>query len=240
MTLGPSNGSPQVKAWDLSTRLFHWSLAVLVLASWASAEFADSLIDPTLKYHRWAGYGLLILLVWRVIWGFFGPARSRFSRFVKGPGAALAYAREVWAGTPCRFLGHNPLGGYMVLALLAILIVQSVLGLFVSARDELATGPLYKLIDPQLWRPVKLWHHFIFNRVILAVAGLHIAVNLYYQFVKREPLIRAMITGDKPDSAYVDAAYAGTARPSGVRALLCLVVSAALVFGLIIALGGKI
>ena len=240
MTAPAPTPPKRLSVWDLPARLFPWVLVALVVTSWASAQFAESLHDATLKYHRWSGYGVLVLVVWRVLWGFVGPAQSRFSRFVKSPAAALIYARDLISGTTRRFLGHNPLGGYMVLALLLVLLAQATLGLFVADREDLATGPLYKLIDPQLWKPVRHWHHFIFNRVILPLAILHIAVNLSYQFVKREPLITAMVTGDKPAMAYEDQAGSNTPQPSNARALLCLLASAVLVFGMIATLGGKI
>ena len=240
MTAPAPTPPKRLRVWDLPARLFHWVLVALVVTSWASAQFAESLHDATLKYHCWSGYGVLVLVVWRVLWGFVGPAQSRLSRFVKSPAAALIYARDLISGTTRRFLGHNPLGGYMVLALLLVLLAQATLGLFVADREELATGPLYKLIDPQLWKPVRHWHHFIFNRVILPLAILHIAVNLSYQFVKREPLITAMVTGDKPAMAYEDQAGSNTPQPSNARALLCLLASAVLVFGMIATLGGKI
>ena len=240
MTAPAPTAPKRLRVWDLPARLFHWVLVALVVTSRASTEFAESLHDATLKYHRWSGYGVLVLVVWRVLWGFVGPEQSRFSRFVKSPTAALIYAWDLISGTTRRFLGQNPLGGYMVLALLLVLLAQATLGLFVADREELASGPLYKLIDPQLWKPVRHWHHFIFNRVILPLAILHIAVNLSYQFVKREPLISAMVTGDKPAMAYEDQAGSNTPQPSNARALLCLLASAVLVFGMIATLGGKI
>ena len=240
MIAGAVAKSCQVEVWDLPTRIFHWTLVVLVFAGWGTSEWSQALHDPTLKFHRWAGYGILVVMGWRVLWGFFGPPASRFSHFIAKPGVALAYGRDVIAGASRRFLGHNPLGGYMVLALLVILIAEAGLGLFVVDRDELANGPLYKLIDPTLLPAVRHWHRFIFYRVILPLAGLHILANAYYQFVKRDPLIRAMITGQKPAGSYEDQADASEPGPSPARALLCLSVSAAFVFGTIIALGGKI
>ena len=108
-----ANGGP-IKVWDLPTRLFHWALVLLIVVSWATSEFAEALHDATLKYHRFSGYIILVLVVWRLLWGVVGPAASRFSNFVRGPRAAFGYVRDQLAGMPRRFLGHNPVGGYMI------------------------------------------------------------------------------------------------------------------------------
>ena len=227
-----------VRAWDLPTRVFHWSLVVLMAAGWASAEFAEQLGDVTLKAHRWTGYAILVLLVWRLIWGFTGSPTSRFSSFVVGPGAVLRYGLDLLRGRSRYFLGHNPLGALMVLALIGIVLTQTVLGLFTVEHNDLANGPLANLVDERLWKPIRLWHHWIFNRLILPLAALHILANILYGVVKKDPLIPAMITGRKPAADYEDDREP-VGNPNG-RALGCLAVAAALVFGPIWMLGGTL
>ena len=120
MTSPTITSAGAVRVWDLPTRLFHWALVALVVSAWASAEFSDKLADVTMRWHRMNGYALLVLLLWRLLWGFAGTPASRFSSFVARPAAALAYGLDLWRGRRRRYLGHNPLGGWMVVALIAV------------------------------------------------------------------------------------------------------------------------
>jgi len=239
-----SHGQAGVQVWDLPTRLFHWALAALVLSAWVSYEFAENLRDSTLVWHRANGLAVLILIVWRLLWGIWGPPTARFARFVRSPATILAYARALIGGRAARYLGHNPLGALMVLALLATVAVQAGFGLFATDDNDLVGGPLYRLVEEaQNVRAARL-HGFVFNFVLLPLVALHIAANVLYAFGKKEPLIQAMVTGRKPAAPYADAA--DTASPSLtragslVRALACLAAAAAIVLGGILALGGRL
>ncbi|MCU0971916.1 MAG: cytochrome b/b6 domain-containing protein, partial [Gammaproteobacteria bacterium] len=128
-----------VRVWDLPVRLFHWTLVALVLASWATRELGE------MEAHRLSGYGILVLVLFRVLWGFIGTRHARFADFVRTPAAMRAHMRETLAGRPTRFLGHNPAGGWSVLAMLACLLVQGVTGLFLT-DDILFDGPFYGLL----------------------------------------------------------------------------------------------
>src|SRR5512136_1720920 len=135
-----SNASaPRGPAWDLPTRIFHWTLVALIVCAWATFEFSEELDDPRLVWHRWNGLALLSLIVWRVLWGFMGPGNARFTSFVRGPGAALRYARDLLSGTPRHFLGHNPLGSFIILALIGLVAAIGTLGLFALEHNDLAT-----------------------------------------------------------------------------------------------------
>lgn len=230
----------RVQAWDLPTRIFHWLLVLLILSAWASYEFAETMGDERLVWHRWNGYAVLSLVLWRLAWGFFGSSTSRFSSFVQGPGAAARYARDVLAGRERRFIGHNPLGSFMVLALLAVTLSIGLLGLFAVEENDLATGPLYRLAGGDLAERLTDWHAWLFEPVLLVLIGVHVAANVLYGVVKREPLVPAMITGQKPAAAYEDAAEATLVPHPLWRALLCLVAVKVLLFGGILALGGKL
>lgn len=238
----PADGAER-RVWDLPTRLFHWALVLLVASAWASSHYAAELKDVTLRWHRWNGYALLVLLTWRLIWGVVGSPASRFSSFVASPAAALRYGLDVARGNARRFLGHNPLGAWMVVALILAVLGQAVLGLFTVEHDDLANGPLARLVDESLWKPIRRWHHFIFDRLILPLAALHIAANLFYGLVKREPLVRAMVTGVKPAGDYEDAMKLSTDADTGsplLRAFICLAAAGALVFTPLLAFGGKL
>jgi cytochrome b len=180
-----------IPVWDLPTRLFHWLLLVMVAVSFSTGSIGGN----AMQYHEWSGFAILVLLVFRVCWGFAGSRASRFSDFVKGPAAVWRYATALVRGKSERYLGHNPLGGWSVLALLLVLLIQAVTGLF--ANDDIITeGPLYLWVS----KPLSDWLtgvHRLNRYLIMALAAIHIAAVLFYLLVKRENLIKPMITGTK-------------------------------------------
>ena len=220
-------------AWDGPTRLFKWSLVALVVDGWLSNAFGGSW--PA--WHKWNGYLALTLILFRLMWGFVGGSTARFANFVALPGRALAYLRAA-AGEPQRFLGHNPLGGWMVVALIGLVGLQCVSGLFAADEDRLVIeGPLVGLVADSTVSFAARWHHRLFDALQILVA-LHVVATLFYTFVRREPLIAAMVTGSKPRAPYVDQK---TAQPgSWLAAGVCLAVAATIVFGGILAAGGKL
>ena len=224
----------RVLAWDAPTRVFKWLLVLLVVDGWLSNKFGPDI--PA--WHKWNGYAVLVLIVFRLLWGFVGGSTARFSAFVTGPATAIAYIRAQLVGRPLRYLGHNPLGGWMIVALLAVVAAQCLTGLYAADEDRLIIeGPLAKTVADATVDFAARWHHRIFDAIeILAV--LHIAANVFYTFVKRDPLIPAMVTGGKPAEDFADMP---TAVPgSWARAALCLVAAIALVFGTITLAGGRI
>jgi cytochrome b len=230
----------RVVAWDLPTRLFHWTLALLVLGQWASYEFAEAIGDVTLDLHRAGGLCVLTLLLWRILWGLAGPPASRFRTFVRSPSAALRYARDLAAHQPRRYLGHNPLGAYMVIALLLVLTAQACLGLFAVDDNDLTGGPLYRLVSEAANTRATVWHRRIFEYALLPLIAVHVAANVLYGVLRKEPLIEAMITGTKPLAAYEDDAPAvEPPAPYLARAGLLLILAASGMFGTIAALGGR-
>jgi cytochrome b len=230
----------RVRAWDLPTRLFHWLLALLVLFAWASWRFGEAFGDPALKLHRWNGHAILVLLVWRVLWGLVGSSTSRFSAWLWWPWTAAAYGWEILRGRTPLYLSHNPLGSYMILLLLAAVTAQAVSGLFVVEHNDLTAGPLYRLISEEAQKSVTVWHTSFFYWWALILVPIHIVANFWYGLVKKEPLITAMLTGRKPAADYLDAPEADIVGRPMLRALACLAVAAGLVFGVVYgALGGK-
>ena len=129
-----------IAVWDLPSRLFHGLLVILVAVSFTTGTIGGN----AMQYHEWSGFAILVLLVFRITWGFVGSRTSRFSDFVKGPAAVWRYANALVRGHSECYLGHNPLGGWSVLAMLLALLVQAATGLF--ANDDIITaGPLYLL-----------------------------------------------------------------------------------------------
>ena len=236
------NSAASVRAWDIPTRAFHWALVFCIISAWVSFEYADKLGDDSLRWHRWNGLGVVVLLVFRVLWGLFGASTARFANFLRWPWSAAAYGLDLLRGRDRHFLGHNPLGSYMILALLAVVGAQAVLGLYSYEPDDYQTafGPLSNLISEGAAKSVTAWHKWAFKRVLLPLIGLHIIANVLYGMLKKDPLIRAMVTGRKPRADYEDGAEAGIEPESGRRAALCLVAAIALVFGAIALAGGKL
>jgi cytochrome b len=235
-----SKAKQRVRAWDLPTRVFHWSLVLLILNAWASFRFAEVFADNTMKWHRYNGYAILILVVWRILWGFAGSSTSRWSNFVRWPWDAARYAIDSLRGRDRKYLGHNPLGTYMILALLAALLLQATLGLMTVEHNDVTWGPLYKLVSEATYKRITYFHVRLLDYLILPLIAAHITANVLYGVIKKDPLIPAMITGSKPQGDYEDGREAVIVTKPVLRALLCLGIAAVIVFGGIIALGGKI
>jgi len=172
--------------WDLPTRIFHWAIVICLPLSWWSAD------NDNYELHQWLGYTVIVLVVGRVVWGFVGSRHSRFADFLVGPRRVIAYLR----GSEAAGAGHNPLGGWSVLVLLALLLSQAVSGLF-NSDDVLFSGPLYYAANRE-WRDIMgLVHELAFDALLVFV-GLHILAVLYHQFWRKEHLLQAMISGSAP------------------------------------------
>ena len=200
-----------VKVWDAPTRLFHWSLVALIAGAWFTAE------NGWIDWHFRCGYAILALLLFRLVWGFVGSDTARFARFVKSPVAALGHLAHITKREPDTEIGHNAAGGLMVLAMLALILVQVGLGLF-STDGIFTDGPLAYLVGPDLSDRITGWHEFNFN-LILAAVVLHVAAILTYAVLKRHDLVRPMVTGLKKLPA-------GLAAPRMAPLWLALVVFA--------------
>jgi cytochrome b len=177
-----------VPIWDWPVRLTHWLFVFCIAVSWWSAE------QRAMDWHRYSGYTLLGLLIFRIYWGLVGSSSARFSRFLRGPRGLIAYLRE--PREVHRDAGHNPLGGWSVAAMLTLMLAQVTIGLFVSDVDGLESGPLSHLVSFDASRTLAETHEIVFN-VILALLALHVAAILFYLLVRRDNLIGAMITGKR-------------------------------------------
>jgi len=183
--------SNTITVWDLPTRLFHWTLVVLIVLQYASGEFE---LLP-MAWHYWLGYATLALIVFRVLWGFFGSSTSRFAEFVRGPVAATRYALASLRGREAKFVGHNPLGGWSVLLMLTSILVQSISGLFAS-DDLTESGPFAARVSDETIKWMTRAHHF--NRyVLLILIVLHVTAILLHWVMHHENLVAAMWHGRK-------------------------------------------
>lgn len=176
----------KVRVWDFPVRLFHWLLVPLIAFSWWSAE------EGRLDWHRLSGYAVLTLVVFRLAWGVFGSDTARFGYFLKGPRGIGAYLSN--KAEPA--VGHNPLGGWSVLAMIVLLVVQTVLGLFAIDVDGIESGPLAVFVSFDQGRLAAEAHHLTFN-ILLALIALHLLAIVFYAVAQRNNLIGPMITGRK-------------------------------------------
>lgn len=182
----------RVRVWDPALRLFHWTLAVLVIAAWLLGKFGPNVMT----LHFLLGYAIIALLVFRLLWGFVGPAPARFASFLHGPGAVLAYLRTLPKREPSNWLGHNPLGALSVVAMLLALVWQTASGLMADPEDYINVGPLAAEVGSATAKKAVGWHHTGADLILILVL-LHVAVILFYRLWKHEDLVRPMITGWK-------------------------------------------
>jgi len=193
--------------WDWPVRAFHWLLVVCVAGAWATHYAGLEWFD----WHRRLGYTTLVLVAFRIVWGFLGTRHSRFGSFLRGPRAVAGYVRSLKTGaatTP----GHNPLGALSVLAFLVVLLVQAATGLF--ANDEIANaGPFFGWVDTETSNRLTSIHHFNAN-ILLALIALHLLAVAYYDAMRKAGLTRALLTGRKPGVDGID----------GSRGVLALVI----------------
>jgi cytochrome b len=170
-----------VKVWDRLVRVAHWSLAACVLAAWITAE---SKLKSAERIHEWLGYAALAVVALRLTWGWIGPRYARFGQFVAGPARTLAYAKTLLRGAEPRYIGHNPLGGWMIVALLATAALASLSG-WLSITDR-------------FWGVKWLQEtHEVLGNTLIALAAVHVAGVVYTSRRQRENLAAAMLSGIK-------------------------------------------
>lgn len=209
--------------WDLPVRVTHWLLVACVAGCWAT-HYAGV---EWFQWHRRLGYGALVLVAFRIVWGFVGTRHARFSSFLRGPRAIIEYLRS-----GRETIGHNPLGALGVVALLGLLGSQAATGLF--ANDEIMNaGPFYGWIAPESSNRLTSLHRAN-SDWLLAMIALHVLAVGWYAIVRRRALVRAMFTGRKDERMVpVAEAISGSRLPLALLVValfagaLALVVSAA-------------
>lgn len=170
-------GDPTIPVWDRFVRLFHWSTAGLILLTFLTTDDARWL-------HEFAGYAVLVLIAARIAWGFVGTHHARFVSFVAGPRAVVRYLLSLRDGRASRYLGHNPAGGAMIVALMLLLVIVSGSG-WLSQTDAYFGVP---------W--VDHLHH-VSAHLLLGLIGLHVGGVIVSSWLHRENLVLAMMTGRK-------------------------------------------
>ncbi len=185
-------GGVTVRVWDLPTRVFHGALAICVVGSIVSAKVGGN----AMTLHFYLGYACLALLIFRAMWGFVGGYWSRFANFWFNGSALVRYLKGQRNPQDAFDVGHSPTGALSVFALLGLLALQALSGLF--ADDEIANvGPLNRFVSNSVAHALTEWHHEVGESVLLGLILLHIAAVLFYRQFLRKDLIRPMIHGDK-------------------------------------------
>lgn len=180
-----------LRVWDLPTRLFHWSLVLCVLGLILTGQIGGAAMD----WHFLLGYAVLSLLLFRILWGFWGGHWSRFASFMPSPAALLRYVRGQAA--PELSVGHNPLGSLFVFTMLWFLLLQVGSGLI--SDDEIAsTGPLVRFASAALVSQATRYHTEFGKPILIALVLLHVLAVLFYLWRRRINLIGPMVHGDKP------------------------------------------
>ena len=204
----------RIRVWDLPTRLFHWALVACVITLVVTGNIGGNLMT----WHMRAGYAVLILLAFRLVWGVVGSIYARFLQFLPTPGKISAYLRGEWHGE-----GHNPLGALSVFGILALLTAQAGTGLF--ANDDITfVGPLFDLVGKNLSNRLTGIHFLVSNAIYVLIA-LHIAAIAFYGHVRKQNLVGPMLTGWKEGTG--ESATGGGA----LALILALAVAGAAVYG---------
>ncbi len=207
------SGAGSVKVWDPAVRIGHWLLVALFAAAYATGEGDSDL-------HVYAGYGVLGVVAFRLLWGFVGTRYARFGEFLRGPRETLSYLKAFVAGRPPHYLGHNPAGGWMIVVMLLMLSLTVWTGLETYGAQGL--GPLAQAagaVSParadtagrqrvkrrrtageRFWKEL----HEGFANATLILVLLHIAGALVSSAVHRENLVKAMFTGSKNSAPHGD------------------------------------
>lgn len=193
----------RVRVWDWPTRLSHWSIVVLFVVCWLTAE------GGRWEWHRLAGYGVLFAVWFRLAWGFCGGQTARFCEFVRGPAATFRYVRKLFGpraeDSPAP-LGHNPLGALSILVMLGLLLTQTTFGLFTVNVDGITSGPLANWVSFDTGRLFAHLHALNFD-LLLVVIGVHLSAIGFYRFARKETLVPAMIHGFKSSVPSAEAPY---------------------------------
>jgi cytochrome b len=205
MIEGPAEAR-EVAVWDWPVRVVHWVMVALVMVLLATGLSGGSAV---MVWHMRAGEALLALVLFRILWGFAGSENARFSSFVRGPRAVMRHLRSLFRPPHQLHATHNPAGGWMVVALLVVLLLQCGLGLF-THDDVMTEGPLVGLVSEDLSDVLGALHRRGWW-LVAGLASVHILAVVLLLLVRDDNLIYPMFSGTK-------SLPQGTANPSGATA----------------------
>jgi cytochrome b len=210
----------KIRVWDFPTRVFHWTLAFCVVGLFATGLTGGSWII----WHERIGFVTFALILFRLVWGVIGSETSRFTDFLRGPSSILRYLKTGVSPTQ----GHNPMGGWSVFAMLALLVVQVGTGLIVD--DDIANkGPLADKV-PSEWVSLATTIHRYGKWTLGGLIALHLCAIAYYTLVKKQKLIGPMVSGDREVEPTQTVPQV---RPAGIMPWAVLAVCSAFVYWLV-------
>ena len=215
----------RTRVWDVPVRVFHWTLVLLIVSQITTVSLGGN----AMEYHVLGGYSILALVLFRIVWGVVGTRHARFANFMRGPLSVFRYARSLTGSTHEKHPGHNPLGGWSVIAMLASVLVQAVSGLF--ADDENATsGALRKYVSNDVAGTLGAIHEAN-ALVLLTLICIHMGAIWFYLVKKKENLIVPMFSGFKTSGN----AQLESLRPGQgiLRALIVLMICVALTYAVV-------
>jgi cytochrome b len=210
-----------VFVWDIFIRVFHWLIVALVAAAYATWRL------NWMVWHGWVGDAVLTLLLFRLSWGFFGSETARFRGFLSSPRNVLQHLKHSLQREPDHQVGHNPAGGWMVLILLALLLVETLSGLYV-ANDIADEGPMTEMVPAWAANAIASSHAIVWDALLAAIV-LHVLAIAGFAAIKGQNLLRPMITGTKVLPASVAEPRAGSPALAALLLLGCGMVAALLV-----------
>jgi len=206
----------KTRVWDIPVRVFHWVLVLLIVSQITTVSLGGN----AMEYHVLGGYSILALVLFRIAWGVVGTRHARFANFMYGPLAVWRYARSLTGSSHDKHAGHNPLGGWSVIAMLASVLVQAVSGLF-EDDEIMTTGPLWKYVSDDVAGTFGAIHEAN-ALVLLTLICIHLGAILFYLTKKKENLIVPMFSGVKTS---IDTRDASLSPGQGIlRALIVLMI----------------
>ena len=207
-----------VVVWDAPIRVFHWLIVALVAAAYMTWRF------NWMVWHGLIGEAVLALVLFRLLWGFFGGETARFSHFFTSPLVAVRHLKYALRREPDHQVGHNPAGGWMVLLLLALLLAETLTGLYV-ANDIADVGPLTEVVPAWAANAIESSHAILWYALLAAIV-VHILAIAGFAAIKGQNLLRPMITGTKAMPPSVAAPRAGSWARAVLLLLGCAVATA--------------
>jgi cytochrome b len=211
--------------WDLPLRLFHWIFATCIVAAYVTAKLGFD----WMQWHFYLGYTTIGLLVFRILWGFFGPRHARFSSFLHKPSAIWLYCKGMFQRESKPSIGHNPVGGLMVIAMILLVAIQAGTGLFTTDAVVWA-GPYNPAVSESTAGLLSTLHDWNFNFIMAAVL-LHVAAILFYAFYKNQNLVVPMLNGHKPATLVPE--HEAISHSQLLKALVVSLVAAGFVYWLL-------
>ena len=212
----------KIKIWDIYIRVFHWLLLICILVSFISFRLDE------MDIHFISGHCVLALMIFRVIWGVLGSRTALFHSFIKGPGTVLNYLQNPNSDKFKGMIGHSPIAALSVIAMLVVISVQVGTGL-ISDDEILLQGPLAQYVSGDLSYQATTYHG-INAKLIIGLIVLHLAAIAFYRFIKKDDIVKPMVTGQKRVSANVaqDVPLLNEKKP--LRAAMAILFSIAIAY----------